>query len=83
MTKNLTPARAKSKDGQPTSICNRYLPLLGFEDKSCLKDDLFVVPNREAFHQVCITFSTILYKNPQNITNFYGYSLKIYDTFFR
>ena len=52
MAKNLTPARVKAKDGQPISICHRYLPLLGFEEKSCLKEDLFIVPNREAFHQV-------------------------------
>ena len=52
MAKNLTPARVKAKDGLPTSICHRYLPLLGFDDKSCLKEDLFIVPNREAFHQV-------------------------------
>ena len=52
MAKHLTPARSKVKDGQPISICNRYLPLLGFDDTSCLKEDLFVVPNREAFHLV-------------------------------
>ena len=52
MARNLTPARVKSKDGQPISICHRYLPLLGFDEKSCLKEDLFVVPNREAFYQV-------------------------------
>ena len=52
MAKNSTPARSKVKDGQPISICNRYLPLLGFDDKCCQKEDLFVVPNREAFHLV-------------------------------
>ena len=52
MAKNSTPARLKSKDAIPTSICHRYLPLLGFDDKLCLKEDLFIVPNREAFHQV-------------------------------
>ena len=53
MVKNvLAQPSSKSKEGQPTSVCHRYLPLLGFEDTFCLKEDLFVVPNREAFHQV-------------------------------
>ena len=58
----------KAKDGQAmVSICERYLPLMGFEDNSILKKDLFVVPNREAFFQV-ISFYQVLpcehyYKN--------------------
>ena len=48
---------SKAKDGLAMfSVCERYLPLMGFEDKSILKKDLFVVPNREAFFQVNIFF---------------------------
>ena len=47
----------KAKDGQTmVSVCERYLPLMGLEDKSILKKDLFVVPNREAFFQVNIFY---------------------------
>jgi hypothetical protein len=52
LKKVLTQQSSKSKEGQPTSVCHRYLPLLGFEDTFCLKEDLFIVPNREAFHLV-------------------------------
>ena len=48
---------SKAKDGLAMfSVCERYLPLMGFEDKSILKKDLFVVPNREAFFQVNIFY---------------------------
>ena len=48
---------SKAKDGLAmVSVCERYLPLMGFEDKSILKKDLFVVPNREAFFQVNIFY---------------------------
>ena len=48
---------SKAIDGLAmVSVCGRYLPLMGFEDKSILKKDLFVVPNREAFFQVNIFY---------------------------
>ena len=47
----------KAKDGLAmVSVCERYLPQMGLEDKSILKKDLFVVPNREAFFQVNIFY---------------------------